>query len=280
MPRQLPVRRSFGRRSAMPIDSYPSEDVFARVSELAHHTDPVLRQIDALLNDGRLYQQIRADLGRRYPLALVAGRHSTPGDAILRLMVTKQLHKWSYRETEKCLAGSLVLRWFCRVYFRAVPHYSTLQRWVEIIQPETLRTLNDPVVVLARQAKITKGRKLRIDGKVVQTTIHHPTDSSLLADAGRVLSRVIRRSKPLVQDHFDGVRDARVNHLVIPRSGVASSGQRAIACSCSWRRRYGRRTVFAGTIDSGAVAIMGRTASPDTLAGVTSPEISAALAST
>jgi len=82
---------------------------------------------------------------------------------------------------------------FSRVYFQALPDFSTLQRWAQTIRPETLHTLNDRVVELAREAKVTKGRKLRIDGTVMETTIHHPTDRNLLADGVRVLSRVIHR---------------------------------------------------------------------------------------
>lgn len=136
----------------MLIDHYPYEDVFARVPELARQTDPVLRQLDRLLDDDLLYQQVRADLGRRSPLTLVHGRHSTPGEAILRLLVVKHLYNWRYRETEDRVSYSIVLRWFCRIYFQAVPDFSTLQRWSQTIQPETLHQLNDRVVVLARQA--------------------------------------------------------------------------------------------------------------------------------
>ena len=192
----------------MLIDRYPAEDVFARVPELAGLTDPVLRQLDRLLDDDGLYAQVRADLGRRYPQTLCHGRYSTPVEVLLRLLLVKHLYNWSYRETEQRVADSLVLRWFCRVSFQRVPDATTLLRWAHTIQPATLHALNDRVVALARQARVTTGRKLRIDGTVVQTTIHHPTDSSLLVDGVRVLSRLIRRSKPLVQEQFAGVRDA------------------------------------------------------------------------
>lgn len=204
----------------MLVDRYPCEDVFARVPELAQHTDPVLRQLDHLLDDDALYQQVRADLGRRYPLTLVQGRHSTPGEALLRLLVVKHLYNWSYREAVRFVADSLVLRWFCRIYFEAVPDASTLDRWAQTIRPDTVHALNDRVVVLARQAKVTKGRKLRIDGTVVETTIHYPTDSSLLADGVRVLSRVIRRSQPLVHEQLRGVRDAFRSRLRTMRRGL------------------------------------------------------------
>lgn len=204
----------------MLMDRYPYEDVFARVPELAQQTDPVLQQVDRLLEDDQLYRRVRADLGTRYPLTLVQGRRSTPSEAILRLLVVKHLYNWSYRETEERVADSLVLRWFCRIYFQAVPDFSTLQRWAQTIQPETLQHLNDRVVQLARQAKVTKGRKLRIDGTVVETTVHHPTDSGLLADGVRVLSRIIRRSKPLVQEQLGGVRDAFRSRLRTMRRGL------------------------------------------------------------
>jgi IS5 family transposase len=190
------------------IDRYPAEDVFARVPELAAQTDPVLRQLDPLLDDDPLFQLVRADLVRRYPHTADHGRHSTPAEAILRLLVVKHLSNWSFPETEARVADSLVLRWFCRVYCQRVPDATTLLRWAHTIQPTTLQRLLDRVSVLAQQVKVTTGRKLRLDGAVVETTIHYPTDSSLLADGVRILSRMIRRSKPLVGEQVGGVRDA------------------------------------------------------------------------
>ena len=58
----------------------------------------------------------------------------------------------------------------------------------------------DRVTELARSLKVTRGRKLRIDGTVVATAIHYPTDSTLLADGVRVLTRTIQRAKPILLD--------------------------------------------------------------------------------
>src|SRR5215468_3411948 len=104
-------------RLTMLIDRYPAEDVFARVPELADQTDPVLVQLDRLLDDDQLYQQVRADLVRRYRLTAVHGRHSTPAEVLLRLLVVRHLYSWSFEETVERVADSLVLRWFTRVYF-------------------------------------------------------------------------------------------------------------------------------------------------------------------
>jgi transposase, IS5 family len=71
-------------------------------------------------------------------------------------------------------------------------------RWANLIGPETVAALNDRVVELARSLKVTRGRKLRIDATVVETDIHHPTDSRLLGDGVRVVSRLLRRAKTVL----------------------------------------------------------------------------------
>lgn len=122
----------------MLIDRYSPEEVFARVPELADQADPVLVQLDRLLEDDLLFQRVRADLVRRSRLTAVHGRPSTPAEALVRLLVVRHLYGWSFAETEERVADSLVLRWFCRVYFRRVPDDTTLLRWAHTLQPETL----------------------------------------------------------------------------------------------------------------------------------------------
>jgi transposase, IS5 family len=83
-----------------------------------------------------------------------------------------------------------------------------LLRWAATIRPATLQALIDRTTVLAKQARVTRARKLRVDSTCVQTSIHHPIDSGLLDDGVRVLSRLIRRARPLVQASLASVRDA------------------------------------------------------------------------
>src|SRR6266581_6081851 len=190
----------------MLVDCYAREDVFAQVPKLAHEIDPVLRKLDGLLDDDALYQQVRADFGKRYRYTLVHGRHSTPVEVLLRMLILKHLYQWSYKECEGRVADSLVLRWFCRVAFHAVPDASTVWRWEQTLRPETVHALGDRVVQLARQARVSKGRKLRLDATCVQTEIHHPTDSGLLVDSVRVLSRFVQRAKGLIKDQVRNVQ--------------------------------------------------------------------------
>jgi len=182
----------------MIVDRYDPMNLFALVPQLRLAMEPELAELDHLLEDDEVFQRVKADLARRAPKSLIRGRHSTPVEVILRMLVVRRLYHWSYEDTEHFVGDSLVLRQFCRLYLAPAPDDTTLIRWAALIEPTTLEQVHERVVVLARQLKVTRGRKLRTDGTVVETTIHHPTDSSLLADGVRVLSRLVRRAKALV----------------------------------------------------------------------------------
>ena len=179
-------------------DSYEIDKFFVEIQELTSDMEPELAQIDRVLDDEAVYQIVKADLAQRYPKTQQTGRGSTPVEVILRMLVVKHLYNLSYEKTEKAVRDSLVLRRFCRVYFEAVPDDTTLIRWANQIQPETLKVLHERVVRLATQLKVTKGRKLRTDGTVVETNIHYPTDSSLINDGVRVLSRQLKRAQTVL----------------------------------------------------------------------------------
>lgn len=184
----------------MLIDKHQADNIFRRVPGLTIKMNPELAAIDKVLDDDELFCLVRHDLARRHPQTESRGRKSTPVEVIVRMLAVKHLYNFSYEETEQHVADSLVLRQFCRVYFHTVPDHSTLCRWARLIQPATLESFNDRVLSLAVAAKLTRGRKLRMDGMVVETNIHYPTDSSLLADGVRVLGRTLSRAKALVGD--------------------------------------------------------------------------------
>jgi IS5 family transposase len=154
-----------------------------------------LAQIDRLLDDDAVFEQVKADLSERYPQTQQTGRPSTPVEVILRMLVVKHLYKLSYEKTEQQVKDSLVLRRFCRVFFEEVPDDTTLIRWANQIKGETLEALNSHIVQLATELRVTAGRKLRTDGTVVETAIRYPSDSRLLGDGVRVLSRLMKRAQ-------------------------------------------------------------------------------------
>jgi IS5 family transposase len=192
-------------------------DLFALVPALELRFEPELAQLDRLLEDDQIFNQVKADLSRRRPHTTETGRPSTPVEVILRLLVIQHLYDWSYAQTEHFAGDSLVLRQFCRLGLTPMPHHTTLMRWANLLQPETMHRLLDRVTELARSLKVTRGRKLRIDSTVVATAIHYPTDSTLLFDGVRVLSRLVQHAATALsgsQRRLGARRTRLAKHLV------------------------------------------------------------------
>ena len=184
-------------------DRYEKDKYFEHILKLTNEMDPVLAQIDQILEDEELYQLIRNDFAKRYRLTEVTGRKSTPVEVLLRMLTVKRLYGLSYEQTEYQVRDSLVLRQFCRVYFKEVPDDTTLIRWANTISKETLAAYNARVTQIATELQVTRGRKLRTDGTVVETNIHSPSDSQLLADGVRVLGRTLQRAKQVLGEQAE-----------------------------------------------------------------------------
>jgi hypothetical protein len=60
----------------------PPTDLFTAYPALGLAFDPVLAQLDRLLDDDALIQQVTTDLANRYPLTTRRGRGSTPVEVI------------------------------------------------------------------------------------------------------------------------------------------------------------------------------------------------------
>src|SRR5215216_7329110 len=182
----------------MIVDRYDPINLFEMVPKLKLQFEPELAQLDRILDDDAIFERVKAELAKRYPNSARLGRHSTPVEVILRMLVVKRLYGFSYEQTERFVSDSIVLRQVCRLYLEAAPDDTTLIPWANTIGPETVASLNDRVVELARSLKVTRGRKLRVDSTVVETNVHHPTDSRLLGDGVKVVSRLLRRAKKVL----------------------------------------------------------------------------------
>jgi IS5 family transposase len=207
--------------------------LFDLVPQLQLALDPELAVLDRLLDDEVLFQQVKADLARRHPQSRTRGRPSTPVEVVLRMLIVRRLYDWSYAETERFVGDSLVLRHFCRLGLAPAPDDTTLIRWAACLAPATLERLTARVVELAVAARVTRGRQLRLDSTVVETTIHYPTDSALVADGVRVLGRLLRRAKALAPALAGGlVRDrtrsaARLAHRLARGARRVAADQQA-----------------------------------------------------
>jgi len=179
-------------------EHYPNDKRFEELLGYVPELSPELKKINSYLEDEKLYRLIRADLAKRRPKTLQTGRNSTPVEVVLRMLVVKRLYGYSYEETERHVSDSLSLRQFCRVYLNEVPDDTTLIRWANLIQAKSLEKFNQRIMQLATERKVTRGRKLRTDGTLVESHIRPPSDSRLLADSVRVLARSIVRGRNLL----------------------------------------------------------------------------------
>jgi len=155
--------------------------------------DDLLDPVDGLLEDVGLVELVRARLAARRPRSSRTGRPSIAPDRLLRCCVLKHVKGWSLRELEREVRSNLVYRRFTHFDGDPTPDFCTFSRNFALLGTETTQAIHDRVVAMARTERVVTGRKLRTDTTVVETNIHHPTDSTLLADGARVLTRSLKR---------------------------------------------------------------------------------------
>lgn len=155
--------------------------------------DDLLEPVDGLLDDPDLVSLVRQRLASRRPLSPRTGRPCIAPDRLLRCCVLKHLKGWSFRELERELRSNLIYRRFTRFDADPTPNYSTFSRCFALLGPEMTQQFHDRVVAKAREERVARGRKMRTDTTVVESNVHYPTDSALLGDGIRVLTRSLQR---------------------------------------------------------------------------------------
>ena len=125
------------------------------------------------------------------------GRKGMTADQVLRCALLKQYRQLTYEELAFHLEDSSSFRGFSRLEMGQYPCKSILQRNIKALREETWETINRVILGYAKQEKIESGRKVRIDATAVETDIHHPTDSTLLADGVRIITRWLAEGKGL-----------------------------------------------------------------------------------
>jgi IS5 family transposase len=221
-----------------------------------------MRQVDQVLLDPELLSIVYEALARRWPKSRTRGRPGTPADVVLRLLLLKHIRNWSYCVLEREVRANLVYRQFTRVGAQKVPDAKTLGKLATALGPEIIEQIHRRVVAIAHEKQIIRGRRLRMDTTVVETHIHHPTDSSLLGDGVRVLTRTMQRIVKLAGGTGTALRDRTrtVRYRVLEisrasRSRIAQGQERLKACYAkllhSTARVVGQAKRFAQEIATG-----------------------------
>ncbi|NLW06740.1 MAG: ISNCY family transposase [Clostridia bacterium] len=149
-----------------------------------------LAKVDVLLDDESFMEPFIARFNTRI------GRPTVPVETYLRLMYLKFRYQLGYEVLVEEVKDSIQWRLFCRISLgKKVPHSTTLIKLTKRYGPDIIANLNAILINKARDQKIIRGRKLRLDTTAVEADIHHPTDASLLSDGVRVITRTVKKIK-------------------------------------------------------------------------------------
>lgn len=165
--------------------------------EAAQLWEDWMRHVDQVLVDPQLLETVYEALARRWTHSRTRGRRGTPAEVVLRLLLLKHVRNWSYAVLEREVRANLVYRQFTRVGAAKVPDAKTLGKLGVALGPEIVERIHRRVVAIAQEQNIVRGRRMRVDTTVVETDIHYPTDSSLLGDGVRVLTRAMKKIQQL-----------------------------------------------------------------------------------
>ena len=136
-------------------------------------------------------------------------------EILFRALIVHQIEKTSLRETIVRIAESPTLQSFIRLGMRPVPDFTFLNRAFKAITAETWKLINEELAGYAVKECKVNVSQIRVDSTVIESNIHYPTDSSLLWDSYRVLSRLlcaVRAEKPELCPHR--FHDRKVNKSI------------------------------------------------------------------
>jgi|SRR5215472_12089076 len=135
----------------MPRKSSPEEEMFAQAAAQAAQTDPVLHELDAVLDRDPLYQQVGTHLDQ-------VGGATLSGEVLLRILLVKDLYAWNDQQTAEQVADSLALRWFCRLGLQRAPTASRVSQGAAQVPTTTLEALANRVPHAKERASKSVGR--------------------------------------------------------------------------------------------------------------------------
>lgn len=176
----------------------PERTVQATIFEVfaGHQIGCELKAISDWLDGQRLLVSLVAGDLRREGVSQT-GRRGLPAETVLRCALLKQQRQLSYEELAFHLEDSASFRAFARLPLAWSPKKSVLHRTISAIRPETWEAVNRALMTSAQEAKLEAGRMVRIDSTVTAALMHEPSDSALLWDAVRLMTRLLRQAAGL-----------------------------------------------------------------------------------
>jgi transposase, IS5 family len=125
------------------------------------------------------------------------GRRGLPAESVLRCALLKQQRQLSYEELAFHLEDSASFRAFARLPLAWTPKKSVLHHTIAAIRAETWEAVNHALLASAKKDRLENGATVRLDSTVTEALMHEPSDSTLLWDAVRVMTRLLGRAEEL-----------------------------------------------------------------------------------
>jgi len=228
-----------------------------------------MEHADWLLDDEAIVAAVYEALARRHPRSRSRGRRGTPAEMVLRLLILKHVRNWSYEVLEREVRANLVYRDFTRVGADKMPDAKTMGRWGTAVGAEAIGKVHERLVQMAQAEGIAIGRRMRVDTTVVEANVHYPTDSSLLGDGVRVLTRVMKKITAIAGEVGTKLRNrsrsVKLRVLDIARAARAKGPQSQERLKQNYRRLLGSTSRVVGQAKRFAVEIADGTKRASTL---------------
>ena len=166
-------------------------------SEADHPQAQELEAISRIISSKpTICKYILQDLTKNRSTTNTSGADGMSADQVLRAAIVKILFGFTYVDLAFHMVDSKTIRRFCRIGivdkgFKK----SVLNKNIKALSDKTWQVINTELLGYAKENKIEKGRQVRIDCTVVESNIHKPSDSTLLWDAVRVLTRLLYCAK-------------------------------------------------------------------------------------
>ena len=149
-----------------------------------------LQKIDEILDDQSFFEPFIERFNTKI------GRPSIKVETYIRMMYLKHRYQLGYETLVKEVSDSISWRRFCRIDLTLkVPHDSTLIKLTHKYGPEIIDELNNLLLEKAKDQKLIRGRKLRVDTTVIESGIHYPNDAGLLHDSIKAITKKVKKIK-------------------------------------------------------------------------------------
>ena len=218
--------------------------------------DKILKKVPTIYE--LALQDLTKEVGNRG-----TGAHGMSAEQVVKAAIIKQSQKFSYEDLAFHIVDSGCYRKFMKIGFAEKGFSaSTLCGTIKALSPQTWEAINRIVVAYANETKEERGRKVRIDCTVVPSNIHNPSDSRLLWDSVRVITRLLKHAGNLfpkagiiVKDHTKRAKRRMLGVMNAKNKKAREKQYRDLLLVTGKTIGYGERTVAVLEHDASVHAV-------------------------